>query len=77
MAKGLGNDGSDPQKVIADHLDQIKSLLVLLLTKGGANQAEIAKALAVSQPTVSRQFAFGRVEPLAAEVIIKSENTKG
>jgi hypothetical protein len=55
----------DPQKVVIDELKNIKGLLVLLLLKGGATQGEIAKALNSSQPTVSRLYPFGEVEPIS------------
>jgi DNA-binding NarL/FixJ family response regulator len=53
-----------------EELKDIKSLLVLLLLKGGATQGEIAKALKTHQSTVSRQFAFGSPKPLEAEVAV-------
>jgi len=37
-------------------LDAIKRLLVLQLTRDGASQQQIAKALGVSQSSVSRMF---------------------
>jgi uncharacterized membrane protein len=55
----------DPQSAIVDELKDIKGLLVLLLLKGGATQGEIAKALNSSQPTVSRLYPFGDVEPIS------------
>lgn len=37
-------------------LGDIKRLLILALLREGASQAEIAKALGVSQPSISRMF---------------------
>ena len=43
-------------------LEDVKKLLVLLLLKLGASQAEIARALGISQPSVSRMIP-GTVQP--------------
>jgi predicted transcriptional regulator len=48
---------------IASELKDVKRLLVLLLLKLGASQGEIAKALGVSQPSVSRMIP-GKIQPL-------------
>lgn len=55
---------NDPQDVLVGELKEIKGLLVLLLTKAGATQGDIAKAMSSSQPTVSRLYPFGDVEPI-------------
>jgi len=47
-------------------------LLVLLLLKLGTSQAEVAKALSVKQPTVSRYF--GGVKKLTLEATPSSES---
>jgi predicted transcriptional regulator len=54
----MNNRGSEPNA-----LEDIKKLLVLLLLKLGASQSEIASALGVSQPSVSRMVP-GRVQTL-------------
>ena len=48
---------------IVSELKDVKRLLVLLLLKLGASQGEIAKALGVTQPSVSRMIP-GKVQPL-------------
>lgn len=48
---------------IASELESIKKLLVLLLLKLGTSQGEIASALGVSQPSVSRMIP-GKIQPL-------------
>lgn len=53
MAKGAKSEISDP---IQRELDSIKRLLVVLLLKAGATQGEIAMALGISQPAVSKMF---------------------
>ena len=53
MAKWSGD--SDATGVLKE-LDDIKRLLMLALLRGGASQGDIAKALGVSQPTISRMF---------------------
>jgi len=40
-------------------LEDIKRLLLLALLKSGVSQADIAKALGVSQPSISRMFPTG------------------
>ncbi len=40
-------------------LEDIKRLLLLALLRGGASQGEVAKALGVSQPSISRMFPAG------------------
>lgn len=50
---------SDIERLVAE-LDAIKRLLVLTLVRSGASQAEIAHALGVAQPTVSRLFSGSR-----------------
>ncbi|GIW52807.1 MAG: hypothetical protein KatS3mg081_2162 [Gemmatimonadales bacterium] len=37
-------------------LEEIKRLLIFALLRNGASQAEVAKALGVSQPSISRMF---------------------
>jgi predicted transcriptional regulator len=44
-------------------LESIKKLMVLLLLKLGVSQGEVAKALGVSQPSISRMIP-GKVRPL-------------
>ena len=45
---------------VAKELEDIKRLLILSLIRGGtANQEEIAKALGVSQSSISRMFPGG------------------
>lgn len=53
MAKTRG--GSDPIGVLKE-LEDIKRLLMLALLRDGVSQGDIAKALGVSQPTISRMF---------------------
>ena len=40
-------------------LEDIKRLLLLALLRNGVSQAELAKALGVSQPSISRMFPGG------------------
>lgn len=40
-------------------LEDIKQLLLLALLRSGASQAELAQALGVSQPSISRMFPGG------------------
>jgi DNA-binding NarL/FixJ family response regulator len=54
----------DPQQVVVDELKDIKGLLVLLLLKSGATQGEIAKALGTTQPTISKTYPLGDVDPI-------------
>ena len=61
------------EDVLSKELAAIKALLVLLLMKSGSSQAEIAKALNITQGTVSKQFRFGSVRPLTANL---SESAK-
>ncbi len=56
MAKRSGD--SDPIGVLRE-LEDIKRLLMLALLRDGVSQAEIAKALGVSQPSISRMFPGG------------------
>lgn len=48
---------------LSGELESIKKLLVLLLLKVGASQSEIASALGISQPSVSRMIP-GKIQPL-------------
>lgn len=41
---------------VLKELDDIKRLLMLALLRDGVSQGDIAKALGVSQPTISRMF---------------------
>ena len=59
---------SNAENVVVKGLAAIKTLLVLLLMKSGASQAEIAKALDITQGTVSKQFRFGNVRALTASL---------
>lgn len=59
MAKRSGD--SDPIGVLRE-LEDIKRLLMLALLRDGISQAEIAKALGVSQPSISRMFPGGIVK---------------
>jgi hypothetical protein len=43
-------------------LDVIKRLLMLMLIKAGASQAEIAKALNMDKGNFSRAYTFGKVK---------------
>ena len=52
MAKNA-NKSADP---VQEEVQDIKRLLVLQLMRDGASQGEIAAALGVSQPSVSRMF---------------------
>lgn len=52
-----GNEDS-----LVAEVESLKKLLVLLLLKLGASQAEIAGALGVSQPSVSRMIP-GKIKP--------------
>ena len=49
---------SDPIGVLRE-LEDIKRLLMLALLRDGVSQADIAKALGVSQPSISRMFPRG------------------
>src|SRR5258706_1862204 len=53
IAKKLG--ASDAIGVLRE-LEDIKRLLMLALLRDGVSQGDIAKALGVSQPTISRMF---------------------
>jgi DNA-binding transcriptional ArsR family regulator len=53
MAKRSGD--SDAIGVLKE-LEDIKRLLMLALLRDGVSQGDIAKALGVSQPTISRMF---------------------
>lgn len=55
MAKKPGSIEDPVQK----ELNDIKRLLVLLLRREGASQAEVAAALDVAQSSVSRMFSAG------------------
>ncbi len=57
MAKKKG-DPEQPIGVLRD-LENIKRLLLLALLRSGASQAEVSKALGVSQPSISRMFPTG------------------
>jgi predicted XRE-type DNA-binding protein len=50
-------------------LEDIKRLLLLALLRTGVSQADIAKALSVSQPSISRMFpgGIGKVAKAARE----------
>ncbi|MBI3743383.1 MAG: winged helix-turn-helix transcriptional regulator [Chloroflexi bacterium] len=48
-------DASEESGILQE-LEDIKRLLILTLLREGASQAEIAKALGVSQPSISRMF---------------------
>jgi predicted XRE-type DNA-binding protein len=41
---------------LLDVLEQIKRLMILSLSRDGASQSEIAKALGVNQSSISRLF---------------------
>ena len=49
------NGDSDAIGVLRE-LEDIKRLLILALLRDGVGQGDIAKALGVSQPTISRMF---------------------
>lgn len=53
MAKNTGE--SDAIGVLRE-LEDIKRLMILALLRDGVPQGDIAKALGVSQPTISRMF---------------------
>lgn len=58
----------DPEKLTKEliaELRDVKRLLILQLLRGGASQAVIAKALGVSQPSISRMFpgGIGKIRP--------------
>jgi len=62
----MANRTNDSDAIgVLRELEDIKRLLVLALLRGGASQAEIAKALGVSQPSISRMFP-GRIGKQAA-----------
>ncbi|MCC6736701.1 MAG: helix-turn-helix domain-containing protein [Bauldia sp.] len=44
---------------IADNLEALKKLQIMSLLRDGYSQSEIALALGVSQPTISRMFPKG------------------
>jgi predicted XRE-type DNA-binding protein len=44
---------------LAREVEGVKRLLILMLLRGGASQAEIARALGVTQPSISRMFPSG------------------
>jgi predicted XRE-type DNA-binding protein len=56
MAKSGG--GTEAIGLLGE-LEQIKRLLPLALLRNGASQAEIARAIGVSQPSISRMFPTG------------------
>ncbi len=53
MAKKTGE--SDAVGALRE-LEQVKRLMILALLRDGVPQGDIAKALGVSQPTISRMF---------------------
>ena len=50
---------SESKDPIVSELESVKRLLILRLIRDGASQEEIAGALGVTQPTVSRMFPKG------------------
>lgn len=54
-SKDKNSDAPD----LAREVEGVKRLLILMLLRGGASQAEIARALGVSQPSISRMFPGG------------------
>ncbi|MBL4619533.1 MAG: helix-turn-helix domain-containing protein [Marinicaulis sp.] len=58
MTKKIPENQSDGDQVesVAKELVAIKNLFVLTLLRQGVSQGEIAAALGISQPTVSRLF---------------------
>jgi DNA-directed RNA polymerase specialized sigma24 family protein len=50
---------------LADQLDSIRRLMILLLAKLGADSSEIGMALGVDSSTVRKQFTFGKVKVLS------------
>jgi len=62
----------DTQIDPGSELVQIKRLLVLMLTKYGASQKEIAEALGVNQATVSRNYR-GTAKPFRVSVISEGQ----
>jgi hypothetical protein len=57
------------QMLVVEELRELKSLMVLLLMKGGASQGEIARALGVNQSTISRRYGAGDVELLQSRLV--------
>lgn len=47
---------------ISDQLESIIRLIILSLLRSGVTQSEIANALDVSQPTISRMFPKGIIK---------------
>lgn len=59
--------GADSEATsVLQELEDIKRLLLFALLKSGASQAEVANALGVSQPSVSRMFPGRTAKPKAA-----------
>lgn len=56
----MAQKGADSDAIgVLRELEDIKRLLLLALLRSGASQAEVAKALGVSQPSISRMFPGG------------------
>lgn len=72
---GKTEQGSEPaEDPVAQDLEAIKGLLVLLLMKCGAKQSEIAKAIGMSQATVSKRFGLGKARPITTVAVQEEEN---
>lgn len=59
------DDNDNAFRELLQELRDIKRLLILNLLRSGASQAVVAKALGVSQPSISRMFpsGIGKVSP--------------
>ena len=51
---------AEPTDPIVAELTSIKRLLVSLLVRSGASQGDVAKALGITQGTVSKMFSNGK-----------------
>ncbi len=59
MAQTLKTETSDQIEKIVRELELLRRLAILGLSDKGFSQADIADALGVSQPTISRMFPKG------------------
>ena len=54
---------AEPTDPVVAELTAIKRLLVSLLMRSGASQGDVAKALGITQGTVSKMFSNGKAAP--------------
>lgn len=55
---------AEPSDPVVAELTAIKRLLVALLMRSGASQADIGKALGINQSNVSRMLSDGKAAPV-------------